>query len=216
MVSLYVIDASELLRRGLRAALSETPDLTVAGESARTADALPDIRRLTPDVVLVDLDHDTTEKLRFCEVVTTEPHPTPVLVSLRSPDRKQVGAAMLAGAAGHLVITDPVDEILDRIRAAHAAPPMLGPELVGDLFARVRRGRPSHHDPLADLTARERQIMALLADGLDNRRIGQALHLSPKTVKNYVSAILHKLGMASRTEAAVLAAREATRIDTDA
>jgi DNA-binding NarL/FixJ family response regulator len=213
MISVYVVDASELLRRGLRGALAETPDLVVAGEAATTADALPDVDRLAPDVIVIDLDDNEDAAHRFCEILTSGPRPRPILVALRTSDRSRIGDAMLAGASGHLVLTDPVDEIIDRIRDAHGTLPTLGTDLVGDLFARVRSGHASHRDPLADLTAREREIMTLLADGLDNRRIGDALHLSPKTVKNYVSAILGKLGMASRTEAAVLAAREAARVD---
>ena len=164
-------------------------------------------------MIVIDLGDNEDDAHRFCEIVASGPRPAPILVALRTPDRSRIGGAMLAGASGHLLLTDPVDDIVDRIRDTHGTLPTLGTDLVGDLFAYVRGGHTSRRDPLDELTAREREIMTLLADGLDNRRIGDALHLSPKTVKNYVSAILGKLGMTSRTEAAVLAAREAARAD---
>jgi len=212
MISVYVVDASELLRRGLRDAFAETSDLVITGEAATTVDALAEVHRLAPDVIVIDLDDNAAEVLRFCEIITSGARPAPILVALRTPDRVRIGEAMLAGASGHIVLTDRVDVIVDRIRDARGTMPTLGTDLVGELFARVRSGHARHRDPLADLTAREREIMTLLADGLDNRRIGDALHLSPKTVKNYVSAILRKLGLTSRTEAAVLAARADTSI----
>lgn len=212
MIRVHVVDASELMRRGLRDALAATADLVVSGESATIAQAVTDIDRLGPDVVVIDLDHQPAEAFGLCDAVAGA-RVTPVVVSLRTPDRTRIGRAMLAGAAGHFVVTEPLEHIIDRIRAARATP-ILGPELVGDLFARVREGRAGHRDPLEALTVREREIMTLLAEGLDNRLIGDALHLSPKTVKNYVSAILHKLDMTSRTEAAVFAARAAA-VDTD-
>lgn len=214
MISVHVVDASELVRRGLRDALSTTADLTLGGETASTTQGLADIRRLRPDLVVIDVDHEPVTALRLCGTITGGVPTTPVVASLRTSDRNRIRDAMLAGASGHFVVTDPLAHIIDRIRAAHATPPILGPDVAGDLFARVRAGAAGRRDPLESLTAREREILALLADGLDNRRIGDALHLSPKTVKNYVSAILHKLDMTSRTEAAVFAARAAA-VDRD-
>ena len=209
MISVHVVDASELMRLGLRDALATTADLTLGGETASPTQGLADIRRLRPDVVVIDVDHEPTTALRLCGWITGGSPTTPVVASLRTSDRTRIRDAMLAGASGHFVVTDPLGHIVDRIRAAHMTPPILGPDVIGDLFARVRAGSAGRRDPLGALTSREREIISLLADGLDNRRIGDALHLSPKTVKNYVSAILRKLDMTSRTEAAVFAARAA-------
>lgn len=211
MISVYVIDARELLRRGLREAIAATTDLTLVGEAATPSAALPAVALLAPDVVVVDFDDDDDAVLRFCRLVSAPPSSIPVLVSMRSFDRTRAGEAVLAGAAGHIDLSRSAADAITRIRDTHGTPPELGTEVIGDLFDRVRMGQASSRHPLAELTAREREIISLLAEGLDNRSIGEILHLSPKTVKNYVSAILKKLGMASRTEAAVFAAREAAR-----
>ena len=132
MISVYVVDTRELIRRGLRDAIAETSDMQVVGDAPTPAAALLEVGRLDPDVIVIDFDGGQPEVLQFCRVVSAEPNPTPVLVSLRRPNRARISEAALAGAAGHLIVTCRTDEIVDRIRDAHHAPPALGTDLVGD------------------------------------------------------------------------------------
>jgi len=213
MISVYIVDAKEIFRRGIRDAINETSDLHVVGEAATAAVARRELETLDSDVIVVEFDGSAPDVIDFCRLITSGPTRAAVLMSLSAPDRNRIDEAALAGASGHILTTQRAEVVTAAIRDAHRTPPRLTSEIVGDLFDRVRSGQPSHRDPLAKLTGREREVMALLADGLDNRRIGEILHLSPKTVKNYASAILKKLRMSSRTEAAVFAAREAVRTE---
>jgi two-component system, NarL family, response regulator DevR len=213
MISVYVVDAREIFRRGMRDLLSEVDDIEIVGEAASADMATTGFTDLDPDIVLIDLDLSDGRGMELCEHVTETRPRTRVVMSCRHSGDDRIGAAMLAGASGYLAATDHGDDIIGRLRRSNHAGPSLDSEIVGDLFDRVRSGRPYAEEPLSTLTDRERQILDLLAEGLTNRDIGEELHLSPKTVKNYVSVILKKLGMSTRTEAAVYAARRAVRND---
>lgn len=213
MISVYVVDAREIFRRGLRDLLSEVDDMEIIGEAPDAAAATSEFADLDPDIVLIDLDLGDGRGMELCKKVAGTRPGTRVVMSCPYSGDERIGAAMLAGASGYLVATDDGEEIIGRIRRSNCAVPSLDADIAGDLFDRVRSGRPYAEEPLAALTDRERQILDLLAEGLTNRDIGDALHLSPKTVKNYVSVILKKLGMSTRTEAAVFAARRAARED---
>lgn len=213
MIRVYVVDARELFRRGLRAVLSDVDDIEVVGGAAVVATASAEIEVLVPDVVIVDLDLPNGLGIETCGLVTRTLPAVRVLVSCRQGDDDRLGNAMLAGASGFFIATEPARDIIERVRLTHRAGPSLDARIAGDLFDRVRTGRTQPDEPLAALTDREREILGLLAEGLTNRQIGETLHLSPKTVKNYVSVILKKLGMSTRTEAAVYAARRAAFTD---
>ncbi|MHB1317179.1 MAG: response regulator [Anaerolineae bacterium] len=200
-ISVVIIDDHEMVRSGLKVFLQAFPDLRLVGEGRDGSEALELVAALAPDVVLMDLmmpGPPFAETIRRAR--TMAPH-TQVIAVSSFVERDMVRQAVEAGAIGYLNKTCSIDELADAIRAAARGRPALASEAISQLMATTREGPPLG----ADLSEREREVLALMAAGLTNRQIGQRLTISTATAKTHVSHVLAKLGAASRVEAATLA-----------
>jgi two-component system response regulator DevR len=205
----FLLDDHEIVRRGLRELLEPEDDLTVVGEAGTAADALERIPATRPDVAVLDVQLPDGDGVEVCREIRSA-HPEIACVMLTSfADDEAVYAAIMAGAAGYLLKQIRGNDLVTGIRQVAAGGSLLDPAVTARVLERLRtRDAP---DELSALTDQERKILDLIAEGLTNRQIGEALFLAEKTVKNYVSNLLAKLGMSRRTEAAAYAARLAER-----
>lgn len=204
-IRVFLLDDHEIVRRGLVDLLSSTADLVVVGEAATAGEALRRIPAARPDVAVLDARLPDGNGIDVCRDIRSA-HPEIRCVILTSyDDDEALFAAVMAGAAGYLLKQIAGNSLLDAVRAVAKGRSLLDPAVTGKLLDRLRH--PAEPDPrLSALTAREREILDLIAEGLSNKEIGARLFLAEKTVKNYVSSLLHKLGFSRRTEAAVYAA----------
>jgi DNA-binding NarL/FixJ family response regulator len=210
-IRVLIADDHPVVRQGLRTYLELQPDIEIAGEAGGGVEAAAQAKRLAPDVVLLDMvmpDGDGLEALRRIGSGRGTPRVV-VLTSFPADDR--VVEAMRAGAAGYLLKDAQPAELLAAIRSAHSGGSPLHPQAAARLVGELRRPP----DAGADLTAREREVLGLIARGLPNKAIALRLSLSEKTVKTHVSAILRKLDVTDRTQAALKAVREGL-VDVDA
>jgi NarL family two-component system response regulator LiaR len=202
-IRVMVVDDHPMVRRGLATFLMVFDDLELAGEAARGEAAIQLCAQILPDVVLMDMvmpDMDgatTTRAIR-------QQFPTVQVIALTSfKEAELVQNVLEAGAIGYLLKDVSADELAQAIRAAHAGRATLSPEAAQALVhAATQPPAPGH-----DLTERERAVLALMVEGLNNTQIAERLVVSPSTIKSHVSNILSKLGVASRTEAVALAVR---------
>jgi two-component system response regulator DevR len=204
MIRVFLLDDHEVVRRGIAATLEAEDDITVVGEAGDADEALAEIERCRPDVAVLDVRLGEGNGIDVCRQITSD-HPevkTLILTSFDS-DRALVDAG-LAGAAGFILKQIRGNDLIDAIRGVAA-----GRQYLDDAEVRlaVRRLRDSEEGRLDDLTPQERRIFDLIGEGYTNRQIAQDMYLAEKTVKNYVSNLLAKLGMSRRTEAAALSAR---------
>ena len=204
-IRVMTVDDHEILRSGLRFLLLAFDDMELVGEAHSGLDAVRLCGELEPDVILMDMmmpgmdGADTTRAIK-------EAYPAvQVLILSHFQDVDSVKRAMQAGATGYLLKGVSIDDLADGIRAAHAGKPVLAPETARTL---VRATTPAAPEPVQDLTARQLEILALVAQGMSNNEIAERLALSPYTVRNQVSDILARLGAATRAEAAALAVRQ--------
>lgn len=206
MIRVYLLDDHEVVRRGVAAAIIAEGDIEVVGESGAGAVALDEIGELRPDVAVVDVRLGQHERsgIDVCRRLTAEmPEVKVLILTSFESDRALVDAA-LAGASGFLLKQIRSTELVAAIRGVSDGRHHLD---VAEVRMATRRLRDSEEGRLEDLTAQERRIFDLIGEGCTNRQIAQAMFLAEKTVKNYVSNLLAKLGMSRRTEAAALAAR---------
>jgi two-component system, NarL family, response regulator LiaR len=207
-IRVLICDDHPVVRQGLRAFLDAREDLEFVAEATDGAEAVRKARHLAPDVVLMDLllPGEPDGITATARILADNPA-TRVLVLTSYADDDNVLAAVRAGAAGYLLKEiDPAD-LEAAIRAAHRGEAVLAPRVTGAVLAAAARGR-HRHPGLEELTAREQEVLALLGEGLTNRLIARRLGVAEKTVKTHVSNVLAKLGVADRTQAALLAARE--------
>ncbi|WP_431927986.1 response regulator [Amycolatopsis tucumanensis] len=206
-VSVFLLDDHELVRTGLRTVLESEGDIRVVGEASTVAEALHRIPQLTPDVAILDVRLPDGEGIGVCREIRSSVDPAPACLMLTSySDDEALFGAIMAGAAGYLLKQVSGMNLVDAVRRVAAGASLLDPELTAKVLNRMRDE--GQADPgYAQLSPQERRVLELVADGLTNRQIGEHLHLAEKTVKNYVSSVLHKLGFERRTEAAVYATR---------
>jgi two-component system, NarL family, response regulator DevR len=206
MIRVFLLDDHEVVRRGVAAALEAESDLTVVGEAGTADEALAGIRTHHPDVAVVDvrLGEGEHNGIDVCRQITAEFPDVKVLILTSFDSDRALVDAGLAGAAGFLLKQIRSTELVDTIRGVAD-----GRRYLDDAEVRLagRRLRESEEGRLDDLTVQERRIFDLIGEGHTNRQIAQEMYLAEKTVKNYVSNLLAKLGMSRRTEAAALAAR---------
>ncbi|HEX6165817.1 MAG TPA: response regulator transcription factor [Acidimicrobiales bacterium] len=208
MTRVFLLDDHEVVRRGVRELLEAEDDLEVVGEAGTAAEALARIPSTRPDVAVLDVRLPDGDGVEVCRDIRSE-HPDVACVMLTSfADDDAVYAAIMAGAAGYLLKQVRGTDLVDGIRRVGRGESLLDPAVTTRVLERIRH-RPE--DELSGLTEQERKILALIAEGLTNRQIGERLYLAEKTVKNYVSNLLAKMGMSRRTEAAAYAARLAER-----
>ena len=210
---LLLVDDQAMFREGLRVLLSLQPDLEVVAEAGDGAAAVEAARTLAPDVVLMDLRMpgvggvEATRRLKAAQPAIR------VIVLTTFEEDEEVFAALRAGAVGYLLKASPSEKLCDAIRLAARGETMLEPSVAAKLvteFARIAGRVPTPVPPVTlaePLSAREREVLRCLADGLSNKEIGQRLNIAEGTVKNHMSQVLGKLGVLDRTQAA-LRARE--------
>ena len=207
-VTVFLVDDHELVRRGVRDLLELENDLKVVCEAGSVAGATARIPSAAPDVVVLDWRLPDGTGLDVCRDLHETAPATAVLVLTSYDDDGALFAAIMAGVAGYVLKQVWGHDLVDAIRRVGRGQSLLDPAVTARVLARLREGgRP---DPLSvDLTAKEEQVLELVALGLTNRQIATRLGVAEKTVKNRVSLLLAKLGVGSRTQAAVLAAHRA-------
>lgn len=209
MIRVLVVDDQELVRAGFRALLDADPGIDVVGEAGDGHAAVDLARRHRLDVVLMDIRMPGLDGIDATRRIRTLPDPPEVLILTTFDTDENAFDALAAGAAGFLVKDTPPAQLLDAVRAAHRGGAVISPattrRLVDHLVAaRIARERPTP-PKLAVLTAREREVLALVARGCSNREISARLHISELTTKTHVSRVLTKLNLDSRVQAAVVA-----------
>jgi len=202
----FLVDDHELIRWGLRTLLDAEEDLEVVGEAATAGDAVGRIAAARPDVAVVDLQLGATSGIEVCRDVRSRCPEVRCLVLSAFSDERDIAAAVMAGAAGYVLKQRANKDLIAAIRAIARGDTVLDPALVQDVMARFR-ARSGPEALLDRLSAQERHILEHIAAGRTNRQIAEELSLAEKTVRNYVSNLLAKLGMHRRSEAAAFAAR---------
>jgi DNA-binding NarL/FixJ family response regulator len=206
----FLLDDHEVVRAGLRALLEHEADMEVVGEAANGADALAGIFSTRPDVAILDVRLPDISGIEVCRDVRSEHLEIACLMLTSYADDVALLGAIVAGASGYVLKQVGGSDLVDDVRKVYRGESLLDPVLADQVRARMKLG--NTEDPrLSSLTPQERKILDLIAEGQTNRQIAQELFLAEKTVKNYVSNLLAKLGMQRRTEAAVYATRLAER-----
>jgi two-component system response regulator DevR len=205
----FLLDDHEVVRRGVRELLEAEDDLMVVGEAGTAEEAVGRIPATSPHVAVLDVRLPDGDGIEVCRDVRSR-HPEIACIMLTSfADDEAVYAAIMAGAAGYVLKQVRGADLVDGIRCVARGESLLDPVVTTRILERIRHSEAD--DELAGLTDQERKILDLIADGLTNRQIGEQMFLAEKTVKNYVSNLLSKLGMSRRTEAAAYAARLSER-----
>jgi DNA-binding NarL/FixJ family response regulator len=204
-----LLDDHEVVRRGVRELLEAEDDIEVVGEAGTAEEAYGRIPATTPDVAILDVRLPDGDGVEVCREIRSK-HPEIACLMLTSyADDEALFSAIMAGAAGYVLKQVRGNDLVDGVRRVGRGESLLDPSLTTRVLDRLRH--PPEPDELAGLTDQERRILDLIAEGLTNRQIGEQMFLAEKTVKNYVSNLLAKLGMSRRTEAAAYAARLSER-----
>ena len=205
-VRVSLLDDHEIVRRGVRELLEVEEDFEVVGDAATAADALARIPAAAPDVAIIDMRLPDGNGVEVCREVRSRNPEIQCVVLTSFADDEALFDSIMAGAAGYLLKQIKGNELVEAIRRVASGQSLLDPIVTARVLERLRNG-PAQDERLSRLTEQERKILDLIAEGLTNRQIGERMFLAEKTVKNYVSNLLSKLGMERRTEAAVFAAR---------
>ena len=205
-VRVFLLDDHEVVRRGLHDLLESSGEIEVVGESGLAVEATARIPALRPHVAVLDARLPDGNGIDVCRDVRSVDPNIKALILTSYDDDEALFSAILAGASGYLLKQIRGTDLVDGVMRVAAGQSLIDPALVARVLDRVRNG-PEAHEELSALTDQERKILALIAEGLTNRQIGERLFLAEKTVKNYVSSILSKLGLERRTQAAVLASK---------
>ena len=205
-IRVFLLDDHEVVRRGLRELLEAEGDIVVVGESGSAKEAARILPAMRPRVAVLDGRLPDGSGVEVCREVRAVDPTIQALILTSYDDDHPLFAAIMAGASGYVLKQITGTDLVDAVRRVAAGQSLLDPALTQRVLERVRSG-PAQPTELRDLTEQERKILALIAEGLTNRQIGERLYLAEKTVKNYVSNILSKLGLERRTQAAVLAAK---------
>jgi two-component system, NarL family, response regulator DevR len=205
-IRVFLLDDHEVVRQGLRALLESGGDIEVVGESGLAQEAAARIPALRPDVAVLDARLPDGSGIEVCRTVRAIDPQIKALILTSYDDDEALFAAIMAGAAGYVLKEITGHDLIGAVHQVAQGNSLIDPTLTARVLERVRNG-PSTAPELADLTEQELKLLALIAEGLTNRQIGERMFLAEKTVKNYVSSILAKLGLERRTQAAVLAAK---------
>lgn len=205
-ITVYLLDDHEVVRRGIRDLLERETDIEVVGESGLAQEAVCRILALRPDVAILDNRLPDGSGVDVCREVRTTAPGVAALVLTSYDDDEALFAAIMAGAAGYVLKQVRGAELVTAVRRVAAGQSLLDPAVTARVLERLRTGPPA--EPVTShLTPKEHQILELVGEGLTNRQIAERLSLAEKTVKNYVSIMLGKLGVESRTQAAIIATR---------
>ncbi|MEU0034565.1 response regulator transcription factor [Streptomyces sp. NPDC006333] len=206
-ITVFLVDDHEVVRRGVHELLSVEDDIEVVGEAGTAADALVRIPATHPDVAVLDVRLPDGSGVEVCREIRSGNEAIKCLMLTSYADDEALFEAIMAGASGYVLKAIRGGELLAAVRDVAAGKSLLDPEATARVLERLRDGGPRGDDRLAHLTEQERRILDLIGEGLTNRAIGERLHLAEKTIKNYVSSLLSKLGMERRSQAAAYVAR---------
>ncbi len=207
-IAVFLVDDHEIFRRGVRALLANEPDIDVVGEADSAAAALARIPALHPDVALLDVRLPDGNGISVCRDINSALPETACLMLTAYGEDKALLDAIMAGAAGYVSKQTCGTDLVSAVRAVASGLSILDPQASHQVMTRLRQ-RAIAVDPVAALSAQEKRVLELIGEGLTNRQISQRMFLAEKTVKNYVSSLLTKLGMQRRTQVAALAVRQA-------
>jgi len=204
-ITVYLLDDHEVVRAGLRQLLESEADITGVGEAGSAAEAQRRILAIRPDVAVLDARLPDGSGIEVCREIRSRDPQIEALILTSYDDDDALFAAILAGASGYVLKNIRGSDLVDGIRTVAAGGSLLDPAVTGQVLDRLRNG-PKEDPRLSGLTGQEKRILHLIAEGMSNREIAGEMSLAEKTVKNYVSSLLAKLGMQRRTQAAVFAA----------
>jgi len=206
-IRVFLLDDHEVVRMGLRELLQSDGDIEVVGDVGTASAALARIPALKPDVAILDARLPDGSGIEVCREILSSLPSVRAIILTSYDDDEALFAAIMAGAAGYVLKQVSGNDLLEAVRHVANGGSLLDPQVTQRVMERLREGAPSEPEELRHLTPQERRILELVAEGLTNRQIGERLFLAEKTVKNYMSTVLAKLGLESRTQAAVLATR---------
>jgi two-component system response regulator DevR len=213
-IRVLLCDDHELVRRGLRSLLDADLTLDVVGEASSADEAVAKAGSLAPDVVVMDVRMPGRSGIEACRDIRSAREETRVIMLTSFADDEALFTSIMAGASGYVLKNVRGNELVDGIHQVARGQSLLDPSVTERVLARLRGDlTPGPGETGSDLTAQERKVLNLVADGLTNRQIGERVHLAEKTVKNYVSNILMKLGLSRRAEVAAYMARRRTTSD---
>jgi two-component system, NarL family, response regulator DevR len=207
VIRVFLLDDHEIVRRGLIALLESAGDIEVVGESGSAQEATRRIPALRPQVAILDARLPDGSGIDVCRDVRSADPQIRALILTSYQDDEALFSAIMAGAAGYVLKQIRGTDLIDAVRTVAAGRSLLDPLVTQRVLERIRQGTDGAPKELASLTSQERRILDLIAEGLTNRQIGEQLFLAEKTIKNYVSSLLAKLGVERRTQAAILANR---------
>ena len=206
-ITVFLLDDHELVRHGIRGLLERDGDIVVIGESGSAVEAGRHIPALRPDVAILDVRLPDGTGVEVCRRVRAADPSIAALMLTSYDEDESLFAAIMAGAAGYVLKQVKAADLADTVRRVAAGQSMLDPQITALVLARLREGPPIN--PLTrHMTPKERQVLELVGQGLTNRQIASRLNLTEKTTKNYVSSMLGKLGVKSRTQAAIIATNQ--------
>ncbi|MFD7860839.1 response regulator [Streptomyces sp. NPDC059783] len=207
-ITVFLLDDHEVVRRGVHELLSVEDDIEVVGEAGTAADALVRIPATRPDVAVLDVRLPDGSGVEVCREIRSQDESIHCLMLTSYADDEALFDAIMAGASGYVLKAIRGNELLSAVRDVAAGKSLLDPVATARVLERLRDGKKGREDDrIASLTEQERRILDLIGEGLTNRVIGERLHLAEKTIKNYVSSLLAKLGMERRSQAAAYVAR---------
>jgi DNA-binding NarL/FixJ family response regulator len=205
-IRVYLLDDHEVVRRGIKELLGGEPDIVVVGESGLAHEAARRIPALRPDVAILDARLPDGSGIDVCREVRSRDPEIKALILTSYDDDEALFAAIMAGAAGYTLKQVRGNDLVETVRRVAAGQSTLDPSVTEAVLDRVRNGPPVDKE-LERLTPQEQRILDLIGEGMTNRQIGEQMFLAEKTVKNYVSSMLAKLGLTSRTQAAIFATK---------
>jgi two-component system, NarL family, response regulator DevR len=208
-VRVALVDDHEVVRRGLRDLLDGEPGIEVVAEAGGVEEAMARVGATLPDVVVVDVRLPDGDGVALCRALRQLDPPPHCLVLTAFDDERALVEAIMAGASGYLLKQVRGQDLVDAVREVAAGRSLLDPVTTAHVLERMRESAKT--DELAGLTERERDVLELMGEGLTNRQIAERLFLAEKTVKNYVTSVLAKLGMERRTQAVAWIARRPQR-----
>ncbi|MGW0080416.1 response regulator [Streptomyces sp. NPDC003393] len=206
-IRVFLLDDHEVVRRGVRDLLNDESDIEVIGEAGTVERALVRVPALRPQVAVLDVRLPDGDGVTVCRELRSKMPELACLMLTSFDDEEALLDSIMAGASGYVLKQIQGSDLVSAVRTVAAGQSLLDPSATTKLMARLRGGRQHEEEPdgLGGLTEREREILALIGEGLTNRQIGQRLYLAEKTVKNHISRLLAKLGVERRIQAAVIA-----------
>ncbi|UXY31850.1 response regulator [Streptomyces sp. HUAS TT20] len=213
-IRVFLLDDHEVVRRGVHDLLNDHPDITVVGEAGTVEQALTRVPALRPDVAVLDVRLPDGDGVTVCRELRSQMPDLACLMLTSFDDEEALLDSIMAGASGYVLKQIQGSDLVSAVRTVAAGQSLLDASATSRLMARLRGAKEREEEPDAfpGLTDREREILALIGEGLTNRQIGQRLYLAEKTVKNHISRLLAKLGVERRIQAAVIATQAQDRL----